>query len=49
MSFVGVEEPEMLGWFFSSFSGVIVDVDGDLAKLVSGPRWVSFNSSAASG
>ncbi len=44
ISFVGVDVPEMLGWPFSSLSGVMVDVDGDLAKLVRGPRWVSFNS-----
>jgi hypothetical protein len=43
---VGVDVPEMeAAWFFSSFSGVIVDVDVEREKvLVRGPRWVSFNS-----
>jgi len=48
ISLVGVDVPEMLGPPFSSLSGVMVDVDVDLEKvLVRGPRWVSFNSAEA--
>jgi len=44
LSFVGVADPEMPPGLLLSLS-VMVDVEGDREKvLVSGPRWVSFNS-----
>jgi hypothetical protein len=46
---VGVDVPEIdAGWIFSSFSGVMVEVEVDREKvLVRGPRWVSLSSTAA--
>jgi len=43
---VGVDVPDgAANWFFSSLSGVMVDVDVEREKvLVKGPKWVSFNS-----
>lgn len=44
---VGVDVPEIEagGAFFSSLSGVMVEVEVEREKvLVKGPRWVSFNS-----